>query len=243
MDGNTTLISRAAGLAAQTGMVVVVSGGNEGASPWRYISAPSDAVNVLAIGAVNQVGTKSDFSSFGPAADGRIKPDLVAKGQGTVIGNSAGKITTSQGTSFSAPLVSGLVAGFWQANPQLTATQVMDIMRQSGSHYEYPNEGIGYGIPHFSRANAVRDLLYDLTVFPNPVSDTEPLSISWQHLSPTTAVDASLYSSQGKMVWQKSGLIPTNKRLTIPELNIASGIYILVIFAGPEIKRIKLLKK
>ena len=86
MDGKTALSSRAAQIATETGMVVVVAAGNDGANAWRYLSAPSDAASVLAIGAVTSTGLRASFSSFGPAADGRIKPDLAARGQGTIVG-------------------------------------------------------------------------------------------------------------------------------------------------------------
>lgn len=154
MDGKTALSTRAADLAAATGMVVVISAGNSGNDPsWQIITAPADADSVLAIGAVTRTGEYASFSSRGNSADGRIKPDVVAVGSGTVLCNTSGFASTSNGTSFSAPLVAGLVAGFWQANPYLTAQEVTRAIRKSGHQFSSPTIQLGYGYANFSRAN------------------------------------------------------------------------------------------
>jgi len=154
MDGKTALGTRAADLAAATGMVVVISAGNSGNdSSWQIITAPADADSVLAIGAVTRTGAYASFSSRGNSADGRIKPDVVAVGSGTALCNTSGFASTSNGTSFSAPLVAGLVAGFWQANPYLTAQEVTRAIRKSGHQFSSPTIQLGYGYANFSRAN------------------------------------------------------------------------------------------
>lgn len=154
MDGKTALSTRAADLAAATGMVVVISAGNSGNDlSWQIITAPADADSVLAIGAVTRTGAYASFSSRGNSADGRIKPDVVAVGSGTALCNTSGFASTSNGTSFSAPLVAGLVAGFWQANPYLTAQEVTRAIRKSGHQFSSPTIQLGYGYANFSRAN------------------------------------------------------------------------------------------
>lgn len=154
MDGKTALSTRAADLAAATGMVVVISAGNSGNDPsWQIITAPADADSVLAIGAVTRTGEYASFSSRGNSADGRIKPDVVAVGSGTALCNTSVFASTSNGTSFSAPLVAGLVAGFWQANPYLTAQEVTRAIRKSGHQFSSPTIQLGYGYANFSRAN------------------------------------------------------------------------------------------
>ncbi len=154
MDGKTALSTRAADLAAATGMVVVISAGNSGNDlSWQIITAPADADSVLAIGAVTRTGEYASFSSRGNSADGRIKPDVVAVGSGTALCNTSGFASTSNGTSFSAPLVAGLVAGFWQANPYLTAQEVTRAIRKSGHQFSSPTIQLGYGYANFSRAN------------------------------------------------------------------------------------------
>lgn len=168
MNGNTALSTRAADLATATGMVVVISAGNSGDDPnWQIITAPADADSVLSIGAVSRTGEYASFSSRGNTADGRIKPDVVAVGSGTALCNTSGNASTSSGTSFSAPLVAGLVAGFWQANPYLTAQEVTRCIRKSGHQFATPTIQLGYGYANFSRANIVAGNEF-------PISAVEP---------------------------------------------------------------------
>lgn len=156
MDGKTALSTRAADLATERGIVVIISAGNSGNDPsWQIITAPADADSVLAVGAVTRTGNYASFSSRGNSADGRTKPDVVAVGSGTALCNTLGFASTSYGTSFSAPLVAGLVAGFWQANPHLTAQEVTRCIRKSGHQFASPTIQLGYGYANFSRANTV----------------------------------------------------------------------------------------
>ncbi|MBB6005229.1 S8/S53 family peptidase [Arcicella rosea] len=153
LNGKTTIAAKAATWAASVGIICVISAGNEGNSAWRYISTPADADSVLTVGAVDALKNYALFSSIGLSADGRIKPDLVAMGQSSAIVTPSGTVSTSSGTSFSSPILCGMVAGFWQANPTLTAMEVINRLRKSGSQYESPDERLGYGIPDFTRAN------------------------------------------------------------------------------------------
>lgn len=155
MNGKTTIVSRAADWAANCGMVVVISAGNEGNDAWKIITAPADAVNVLAVGAVTRDGNYAYFSSTGNTSDGRIKPDVVAVGSGTALCNTSGQPSTGSGTSFAAPLVAGLVAGFWQANPYLTAKEITYCLRKSGHIANNPTTQLGYGYANYSRAKQV----------------------------------------------------------------------------------------
>ncbi|MFT5280472.1 MAG: serine protease AprX, partial [Bacteroidia bacterium] len=156
MDGNTTRITQGADLAASRGILVVNSAGNSGQSAWNFIGAPADGDSVFAIGAVNPDGIYAEFSSKGPSADGRIKPNIVAQGAATVIADlnpDAEEPThTGNGTSFSGPVIAGMMACFWQAFPELTNIECMNIVEQSASQYSNPDEFIGHGIPDFSLA-------------------------------------------------------------------------------------------
>lgn len=154
MNGRTAIITKAAEMAAARGVLVVVSAGNEGGSSWRYITAPADGANVLAVGAVSANGQRASFSSFGPTSDGRIKPDVAALGLGvvTVLPSSTNALTTSSGTSFSCPLVAGVAAQILSAHPELTPAQVYEALRQTAGQAATPDNALGYGIVNAKKA-------------------------------------------------------------------------------------------
>lgn len=154
MNGNTCPGTIAANKAAAKGIIVVSSAGNEGNSPWHYISCPADGFGVLAIGAVDASGMYASFSSQGPSFDGRVKPDVVAQGQGTTVympGNPTS--TQSSGTSFSGPIIAGSIACLHQMFPAKTNAEIMYAVRQSASQYTTPDPTLGYGIPDFGVAS------------------------------------------------------------------------------------------
>lgn len=152
LDGNTAVVTRAAGKAVETGMIVVTSAGNNGNSPWKYISAPADAKNVIAVGAVDPQENYASFSSRGPTYDGRVKPDVAAQGKEAVFVNSSGNLTTGNGTSFASPITAGLVTCFWQAFYDKPNTDIIRQILQSASRYTNPDELYGNGIPDFRLA-------------------------------------------------------------------------------------------
>ena len=151
LDGRAVRTSRAATMAAARGMIVCVSAGNDGETNWKYVSVPADADSVITVGAVDREGRYVSFSSQGYTADGRIKPDLVAMGKETVFQSSTGNIKTGDGTSYSTPLVAGLIACLWQAFPDKTNMEIIDMVKRSASHFHEPNSLYGYGIPDFER--------------------------------------------------------------------------------------------
>ena len=154
LDGLTTRISIAAGIASRKGMIPVQSAGNSGASEWHYISAPADAIDILTVGAVDEDRAVTAFSSRGPTIDGRVKPDACAVGLGTIgVSGSGTDVERINGTSFSSPLVCGLTACLWQLHPEQNAHAIMDAVRRSASHFHQPNDSMGYGIPDFWRAH------------------------------------------------------------------------------------------
>ena len=243
MDGKTALSTRAAQVATETGMVVVVAAGNEGNSAWRYLSAPSDAASVLAVGAVNQTGQRAAFSSVGPSADNRVKPDLAARGQGTVVGSPGGQILMGSGTSFAAPLVAGLAAGFWQAHPQLTATQVTEALRRSGSQSDNPDNELGYGIPNFERASRLAEDLSQLLIYPNPFSESEPLSVFWGEVEPNVPLNATLTDLTGRILWGRQQAVGSLSAFMLPNLNLSAGIYVMTLVAGDKKRTVRLVKR
>ncbi len=156
MNGRTTTISKMANMAARKGILVVNSAGNEGNNTlWGgYIVAPADADSILSVGAVGRNLTKASFSSIGPSADQRIKPDVSALGFSTIVPNTnqTTGVFTASGTSFAAPLIAGFAASLWQAFPTFTAMDIRQLIKESSSQFQSPDNLIGYGIPNFNKA-------------------------------------------------------------------------------------------
>ncbi|MEA2043006.1 MAG: S8 family serine peptidase [Bacteroidota bacterium] len=153
MNGDVAPISIGADIASSKGILVVTSAGNEGNDPWKYISAPADADSVLSVGAVGSKGQLSGFSSRGPSADGRIKPDVMAQGSFAFVQGNHGSITFSFGTSFSGPIMAGAVACLWQAHPTFSPQEIIEVVRKSCHQYEKPDGDFGYGIPNMAYAH------------------------------------------------------------------------------------------
>ncbi|PJJ60397.1 S8 family serine peptidase [Hymenobacter chitinivorans] len=193
LNGRTAISTRAAAAAARVGMLVVNSAGNEGANGWHYLTAPADADSILTVGAVDVARQPAGFSSFGPTADGRVKPNVAALGVQAAILTPSGAATRGNGTSFACPITAGMVAGFWQANRNLTAQQVISFLQRSGSRATTPDAQLGYGVPNFvlaynlahpndplatAEAASEQD---KLLVYPNPAHSDE----LYLQLSPT----------------------------------------------------------
>lgn len=152
LNGHYALMSREASKAADKGMVLVCSAGNSGAGSWKKITPPGDAENVITVGAISKEGVLAPFSSVGNTADGRVKPDVVAVGLGADVMGTDGNLRRANGTSFSSPIMCGMVACLWQSCPQLTAKQIIELVRKSGDRADFPNNIYGYGIPDLWKA-------------------------------------------------------------------------------------------
>jgi subtilisin family serine protease len=152
LDGKTSICSKAATIAAKKGILVVSSAGNEGNDDWQKISMPADADLILTVGAVNEDGDYASFSSLGPTADNRQKPNVMAQGAPSVVASSSGKIKRNSGTSFSSPIIAGFAASFWGAFPKLKNQEVIEILEKSASQSQNPDNKLGYGIPNYEKA-------------------------------------------------------------------------------------------
>ncbi len=152
LNGHYALMSREAAKAADKGIVVVCSAGNSGSGLWKKITPPGDAENVITVGAVNKYGVLAPFSSVGNTADGRVKPDVVAVGLGSDVMGTDGNLRHANGTSFSSPIMCGMVACLWQACPELTAKEIIELVRWSGDRAVFPDNIYGYGIPDLWKA-------------------------------------------------------------------------------------------
>ena len=152
LDGHTALISHTASMLAQKGIILVNSAGNSGMGPWKKIVFPADADHILTVGALNMEKKNAPFSGVGPTQDGRVKPDVMALGSPTALISGRGTIVRDMGTSFSTPVVAGLVACLWQALPQMSALEIMELVRKTSDSYQKPDNIYGYGMPNFWRA-------------------------------------------------------------------------------------------
>jgi serine protease AprX len=236
MDGKTAVVSRAAQYAADRGIVVVCSAGNEGFVPWKIITAPADAVDVIAVANVDAQGKRSLSSSSGPSADGRIKPDLAAMGTNVKIINSGGAISSSSGTSLSAPLITCLVAGVWERYPNLTNKELIDLLKKTASQANSPDNLIGYGIPNFKAVYNYQERIHQqniFEIFPNRIIDT--ITISPIDPDSIQSCRAELVSSQGQILASEEiSFSWLNRQYQTDLSRLAPGLYFIRIWLGPK---------
>lgn len=238
MNGTIAFASKGADIAHSKGMIVVVSAGNSGSSSNPHIGVPADATKVLTVGAVTSTETYASFSSIGPSFDGRIKPDVCAKGQSSTVSTITGNITTASGTSFSSPIMAGMVATFWSAIPTLTNNQVVQFIKESSDLFSNPNAQKGYGIPDFQLAltNALNNQTLQLEnpfIYPNPVNSEFFLA------SNITSGKLYIFNKLGQLV-KEQPIVSKIQNVSIE--NLQSGIYVYLVespiqsFSGKIIK-------
>jgi hypothetical protein len=251
MDGNTAPSTIAADMAASRGMIVVNSAGNDGgSSTWPYVGAPTDGDSVFTIGAVDASGEYVYFSSIGPTADGRLKPNFMAQGLDAVVASPNGGTGTSSGTSFSSPISAGITACLWQANPTMNNMDILSSIQQSGSMALDPDNEMGYGIPNFGLANLILSgfntgLVAEINaidVFPNPFLD----DLKVVYNSPDTQrISVEVFDLNGKMVYSQQN-IRRNFGLNYFKVggleNVQRGIYFLKISSDVIIATKKIVK-
>ncbi|PQJ73271.1 S8 family serine peptidase [Polaribacter butkevichii] len=254
LDGKTTFISRGAEIGASRGMLLVNAVGNEGNGSWKYMGAPADAASVISVGAVDALENIVSFSSFGPTSDGRIKPEILAKGaSAAVINYTTGGIASSNGTSFSSPIMAGLIACLNQhegfllkaASSKATTNNFNTYLKQavyeSADKFNAPTDQHGYGIPNFEVAlktyitslSVLDDTNINVNVYPNPAKNQ--LLISTDALNFTIKI----YTMLGKKVLEKT--VSSSKIVDVSFLE--SGVYLLKISKGNQQKTIKLMKQ
>lgn len=147
MNGKISRVAKGAATAADKGILVCTAMGNEGSKKdWKVLVTPADADKVLSVGAVHGLDIIAFYSSYGPTADGRRKPNVVAPGR-DLVANGCDGYTYSQGTSFATPMVTGFAACVKQMHPEYTALQLLQEIEKSGNHYPYYDYRFGYGIP------------------------------------------------------------------------------------------------
>lgn len=153
LDGQTALITRGANIAVSRGLFIVNAAGNDGDEDWHYLFAPADATGVFSVAAVDESGKRTAFSSWGPTADQRLKPDIAAQGGKTAYASMIKyDVGYGDGTSYACPVLTGMVASLKQAFPTTNNEVIKDAIRNSGHQAHQPDSSLGYGIPNFFRA-------------------------------------------------------------------------------------------
>jgi serine protease AprX len=230
MNGNTTFVTRAADLAASRGILVVASAGNERNTPWQRIIAPSDGLNVIAAGAVDGFSVIASFSSAGPSADGRVKPDNVAQGVSVPVQTTDSLVQRGNGTSFSCPVLSGMCACVMQAVPEALNSDLIRMLHLSGDRASLPDSLYGYGIPEMSDvinklqetlvANPVNEFVFG----PNPT--TGDIEIIFKQLP--EALTLEIFTVSGVEVVKRKYPEYVGRTLRISDLqHRAQGMYII----------------
>jgi serine protease AprX len=249
MDGNTTIISKAADIAASKGIFVTVSAGNAAGPPWHKIMAPADADSVLAVGAIDSLGVIGSFSSRGPSYDGRVKPNTTARGVRAIVASPGGSITMANGTSFASPITAGGVACLWGANLSKTNLQLLDAIQQSASQYATPDSIMGHGIPNFCKASQIltgitpyRSSENSLAVYPNPFHS----GFTILYASPKDEViTVELRDVEGRVLKsQKQKVNADEIKLNFSyEKELANGIYIITVLTPESVFYKKIIKE
>ncbi len=246
LDGKTATITKGATIAASKGILVVNSVGNYGSGESTLV-APADAKGIFAVGAVNSDLEVASFSSRGPTADGRIKPDLSAFGVSAALVRSNGSLGFANGTSFSAPQISALAAGLWEARPDWTKDKLIENLLNSGTQADDPDNLLGFGIPNY------RDALYGeilsieqnevplaWKIYPNPLTSNE-ISIEF---GTSLQSEFTLIDMGGRKVVELTLNRPSAQEPFLINLqNLKSGLYIIQMQDQRLIRRIKVFKQ
>ncbi len=243
MDGNTTIVTRGADMAAGKGILVVNSNGNYADDDWMHMGAPADGDSVFSIGAVNRMEEYAWFSSIGPTFDGRVKPNVSACGEQCTFATLNGATARGNGTSFAAPVICGMTAALWGAYPDKDNWTVMKAVEGSAHLASTPNSRLGHGIPDYGLA---AELLSNSeggvavgadpwNVFPNPFVDE--LSIVLKKPVTEDAV-FRLSTIHGDRVTEVAFGGDYFLRLSLPP-DLPAGTYLLEWWAGGERVEVK----
>jgi len=245
MDGNTTVVTRAADMAASKGILVVNSAGNSGGAGWWYIGAPADGDSVFTIGAVDASGKRASFSSVGPTYDDRIKPTVAAQGQSAAVFGPSG-LSLANGTSFSSPIICGITACLWQAWPNLTNMQLIDVIKATASQASNPDSLSGWGIPDYSEALMLPTKLNSNlkeevpAIYPNPMADQIIILLPGKV---TGKVVIEISDLQGRCLYTHHADSSRTRVIQINDLEfLAPGLYVVKLSGGYGFFTQKILK-
>ena len=224
MDGVNSIASRCATILGQKGAIVCVAAGNDGSGQFYYVNRPGDAFDILCVGACSADSVIAEFSSHGPSYDGRVKPDITSQGVATACYYPYDMLSFANGTSLATPVAAGMCACLWQAMPQYTSSEIMQMIRESGHLYNNPNTEFGYGIPNFYQVYASHVGINDynplqLSVYPNPATDKLCLTNTDGNIQ-----SISIFNATGQLVLQHS--VNGNPLIEINVTSLPKGFYV-----------------
>ncbi|MDX2174243.1 MAG: S8/S53 family peptidase [Bacteroidota bacterium] len=231
LNGKTAPMTIASNLAARKGMLVLNAAGNGNGSSWFKIGFPADADSICTVGAIDSLSNVSSFSSLGPTADGRIKPDLVARGTNACVSypGTAGSCGFSNGTSFATPILAGAMACFWQAHPNFNYFKVIDTLRKTATFSLTPNNQRGWGTPNMCAVPIVagtgiakNNLANNIIVAPNPFNSVISISLLNAEFGKKNMVE--VYNAVGSIINPLVSIL-TNSALELDFTNLPTGIY------------------
>ncbi len=246
LDGKTAPMTIAANLAARKGMLVLNAAGNGNGSTWPKISFPADADSICTVGSIDSLSNVSGFSSLGPTADGRFKPDLTARGGNSWVSfpSTNGACGQASGTSFATPILAGAMACFWQAHKTFNNFKVLDTLRKTATFSLTPNNSRGWGTPNMCSVPIVAGLTHptaelnnSVVLAPNPF--TNSINVSLINGSFCKTVSIQVYNVCGELI---NPIISqqTNLNVQLDFYNQPAGIYFLKICTtnGTVIKKV-----
>lgn len=242
LDGKTSVASISATMAMRKGMFVLNAAGNEGAGWWHYITVPADADSICTVGSVNGGGAYSSFSSVGPTADGRIKPDLMAMGEGAYVCQPGYFFAAGNGTSYATPVLAGAVACLWQANPTKTTFEVLEALKATSSKSTTPDNMYGWGVPNMCLAHNYlitgikeNSKEFHVNVFPNPTKDEITFDLNHEVKN---VLLTDVLGREVKVDVQEKG-----NQYSVKLNSLISGVYFLTIHAPQGIYTSKFVKE
>ena len=245
LDGNSAFVTIAADIAASKGILVICSAGNERNKEWKRILAPSDGDSVISSGAVDGNNVISTFSSAGPSADGRVKPDNTTMGVKVPVQFDLSLIVRSSGTSFSCPVLSGMAACLMQAVPSAINTEIIEALHYSADRYTLPDSLYGYGTPDMQKTimrlqdiHVIRPSA-EFVTGPNPT--TGEVEIIFREDPGTMIIE--IFNTSGVAIYRKQIPEYAGRTLRIQTLNNrGQGIYLIRITTDNGIFTNKIIK-
>lgn len=245
LNGDSTVITRGSNMAYRKGMLVVNSAGNSGNSDWRYVGAPADGYQVFSIGGVDGDAEIWSGSSHGFPWSDDVKPNVVARGRSAYVASASSDIVgPGTGTSFSSPILAGMAASLWSADPNLSPRMIKQAITYSANRFNEPDTLYGYGLPDFEQALSILSISEDLKVSriqvsPNPVLDRFYLNLKeGSH----TKFKMSIYNIHGALMEERE-MIWTGSEINISMSDYSSGIYFVEVRQGAQISRVKISKQ